>query len=110
MGVQEFVFERLQVIVVQTELEPEGTIGHPASPLEHDHGVIEHLLKGHGRPSTTLTYVSQECNTRQGGVSLESARRVYQESGGMAGEIPPLCGEQPDKVQNTGNGWSSSVT
>jgi hypothetical protein len=77
--VQKFVLERLQVIVVQTELELEGAIGHPASPLEHDHRVIEHLLKGHGRPSTPLARVSQERNLRQGGISLNSARRVYQE-------------------------------
>jgi len=35
--------------------------------------LIEDLLEGHGRPSTTLARVSGESNVRQGGVSMERA-------------------------------------
>lgn len=52
------------------------------------------------------------------GMSLERARRVYQESGGVEGEITPLgrgrgmgaMGKQPEMFQKKGNGWSPSVT
>ena len=89
--VENFVLERLQVVVVQTELQLEGAIGHAASALEHRHCLIEHLLEGHGRPSPTLAMMPGESKVRQGGVSMESAPRVYQEYGGGAGEIARLC-------------------
>src|SRR5262249_17613561 len=95
VGVEEFLLEHLQVVVVQTELELEGAIGHAASALEHGHRVVENLLKGHGRPSTTLALGPRESNVRQGGVYMGRVPRVYQESGGVAGESAPR-GRAPD--------------
>jgi hypothetical protein len=89
--VQEFVLERLQVVVVQTELQLEGAIGHAASALEHRRRLIEHLLEGHGRLSTALAMTPGESKVRHGGVSMEHVPRVYQEYGGVAGEIALLC-------------------
>src|SRR5882724_2408575 len=74
--VENFVLERLQVVVVQTELQREGTVGHAASALEHRHRLIEHLLEGHGRPSTTLAMIPGESKVRHGG-SLWNAHREY---------------------------------
>jgi hypothetical protein len=53
------------------ELPFEGAIGHAASPLEHRKHGIEHLLEGHGRPSTTLALMLRERNVRHGGVSMK---------------------------------------
>jgi hypothetical protein len=58
--VEEFIFERVEAVIVQTELELEGTVGHAASPLEHGHRVIENLFEGHDRPSTTLALMLRE--------------------------------------------------
>jgi hypothetical protein len=91
--VENFVLERLQVVVVETELQREGAIGHAASALEHRHRLIEHLLEGHGRPSTTLAMMPGESKVCHRGVSMESASRVYQEHGGVAGEIGLRCGD-----------------
>jgi hypothetical protein len=79
VGVQKFVLEVLEGISIQVELPFECLISHTAAPLEHRPHLIENLLKGHRRPSTTLALVPQERNVREGGVSLESSRRVYQE-------------------------------
>ena len=47
VGVEEFILERLQVVVVQTELQREGTIGHAAAALQHGQRLVQHLLEGH---------------------------------------------------------------
>ena len=73
--VENFVLERLQVVVVQTELQREGTIGHAASALEHRQRLIENLLEGHGRPSTTLAMMPGEKSVTVG--SLGKAHREY---------------------------------
>src|SRR5262249_25648159 len=117
VGVQEFVLEILEGIIIQVELPFERAIGHAASPLEQGNRLIESLLKGHGRPSTTLALVPKESNVRHRGVYRESAPQVYQESGGAAGEIAPLgrapnmglMGKQPEKFRKKGNGLSPSV-
>jgi hypothetical protein len=96
----------------------ERAIGHAASTLEHGQGLVHNLLEGHRRPSTALALVPRQSNVRQGGVYREKAARVYQESGGLAGEIAPLgrdrglgaIGKQPQKDQQKGNGLSPSVT
>jgi hypothetical protein len=54
VSVEEFLRERLQVVVVQTKLQLEGTIGHAAASLEHSQRLVQHLLEGHRRPSTPL--------------------------------------------------------
>ena len=51
VGVEEFVLQIIEDILLQLELPLEGTIGDPATPLEHGHGLLEHLLKGHRPPS-----------------------------------------------------------
>jgi hypothetical protein len=76
MGVEQLILERLQVVVVQTELQLEGTIGHAASALEHRHCLIEHLLEGHGRASTTLATTPGESKVCHGWVSMDRAPRV----------------------------------
>src|SRR5215216_3976202 len=91
VGVQQFVLEVLKGVIIQGELPFERPIGHAASPLEHRNHVIENLLEGHGRLSIALALVPSESNVRPGGVSLGNAPRVYQESGGGAGEIAPPC-------------------
>ena len=92
LGLDEFVLEIIEGVIVQLELPLERAIGHPAATLEHGQGLVENLLKGHGRPSTPLARVPQERNVRQGGVSRERAPRVYQEYGGVAGEIARSAG------------------
>jgi hypothetical protein len=52
--VQEFVFEHLKVVLVQTELKLEGAIGHAASTPEHGNGLVQDLLEGHSQPFTAL--------------------------------------------------------
>jgi hypothetical protein len=56
-------------------------------------------------------------NVRHGGVYQESVPRVYQESGGVAGEIAPVSGgrglatrKRPKRCQKQGNGLPPSVT
>src|SRR6266511_919554 len=118
VGVEEFVLERLQVVVIQTELEFEGAIGHAAASLEHGQRLIENLLEGHGRPSTTLALVPRESKVRQGGVYRKKAPRVYQEYGRVAGEIAPLgrdpgmgaIAKKPETFQQTANGLPPSGT
>ena len=50
VGVEELIRERLQVVVVQTELPREGTRGHAATSLPHGQRVVPHLLEGHALP------------------------------------------------------------
>ena len=49
VGVKQLVFEIVEGVLVEGKLPLEGTIGHPAAPLQHGQGVVEHLLKGHRR-------------------------------------------------------------
>jgi hypothetical protein len=56
VGVEEFILERLQVVVVQTELQLEGTISHAAAVPQHVEGLVQGLLKGHGLPSVFLRF------------------------------------------------------
>jgi hypothetical protein len=45
--VEEFVFERLQLVVVQRELDLEGSIGDPPALPQEVHGLIEHRIEVH---------------------------------------------------------------
>jgi hypothetical protein len=45
--VEEFVFERLQLVVVQLELELEGAIGDPPPLPQEIHGLIKHSIEVH---------------------------------------------------------------
>ena len=58
-GRAEIIRECLQVVVVQTKLQLEGTIGHAAAALKHGQRVIQHLLEGHRRPSIPRTALEE---------------------------------------------------
>src|SRR5262249_5209297 len=51
LRVQEFVFQRGELLIIQRELELEGPIGHSPTALEHGERLVEDLLKGHCPPS-----------------------------------------------------------
>jgi hypothetical protein len=78
MSIEEGLFEILKSSVIEVELPLERAVRYPPLALEHRDRLGEEILKGHDRTSTTLALVPQERSVRQGGVSLESARRVYQ--------------------------------
>jgi hypothetical protein len=67
LGLNEFSLQVLEGVIIELELPFERAIGHAATALEHRHRVIENLLEGHGRPSTTLARVPRESNIRPGG-------------------------------------------
>ena len=56
--VEELIREGLQVVVVQTELQREGTIGHAAAALEHGQRLVQHLLEGHALPLSVPQVIS----------------------------------------------------
>jgi replicative DNA helicase len=87
LALDEFVLQIFQGRVVELELALQGAVGQASAPLEHGNRVVENLLEGHRRPSTALALVPRQRNVRHGGVYQGSAPRVYQESGGGAGEI-----------------------
>jgi hypothetical protein len=49
VGVEEFILQGCQVVVVELELELECAIGYPPAALQHGKGLVEDLLEGHGR-------------------------------------------------------------
>jgi hypothetical protein len=73
VGVEEFVLQVLEDVIIEIELPFEGAISHAASTLQHRHRLIKNLLEGHGRPSTKLALVPRERNVRQGGIAMERA-------------------------------------
>src|SRR5207244_3187358 len=52
VGVEEFVREDCQLVVVQGELELQGVIGHPAAPLEEGYDLVEDVIQIHHSSST----------------------------------------------------------
>jgi hypothetical protein len=50
MRVQERILEVVQRRIVELKLPLQSAVGHPAAPLQHDNGLIQHLLKGHPLP------------------------------------------------------------
>jgi hypothetical protein len=58
--IEEFVFERLQLVIVQLELELEGSIGDPPATLQHGKGLVEDLLEGHDRSPPPRWRVPQQ--------------------------------------------------
>ena len=110
----ELVRQIFESRVVELELSLEGAVGQASATLEHGDRMVENLLEGHHRPSTALALVPRQSHVRQGGVSRESAWRVYQESGGGAGESarrrrPPdigAIGTQLETFQKQGNDLS----
>ena len=89
VGVQEFRLEVLEGVIVHVELPFERAIGHAASPLEHRKHGIENLLEGHRRLSTALALGPRQGKVRHAWVYQESAPRVYQQDGSVAGKIAP---------------------
>jgi hypothetical protein len=54
LGVNEFLFESFEGVVIQLELDLERSIRHPLTPLEEGNHLIEDSVKVHERPSTCL--------------------------------------------------------
>src|SRR5262249_29395209 len=48
----EFELDILDICLVQVELAFERPIRHPALALEQSNRLVQHLLEGHGHPST----------------------------------------------------------
>jgi hypothetical protein len=90
LGIDELGLQVFEGIFIESELAFERAIGHAASTLKHGQRLVHNLLEGHGRSSNPLARVSRQRNVRGGGMSMGRASRVYQESGGVAGEIAPL--------------------
>jgi hypothetical protein len=51
VGVEEFVLEDSQLLVVEVELELQRVIRHPATPLEKSHDLVEDVIQVHPSPS-----------------------------------------------------------
>src|SRR5687767_11433857 len=88
--VEEGVLQIFERRVIQVELPLQRAIRHAPTALEHGEGLVQNLLEGHSRPSTTLARVPRESKVHQGGVYRGRAPRVYQQYRGVAGEIAPL--------------------
>jgi hypothetical protein len=48
--VEEFVFERLKLVVIELELELEGAISDPSALPYEVYRLIEHCIEVHGAP------------------------------------------------------------
>ena len=51
-GKDEFVFDGLQRLLIQCELDFQRPLGHPAALLEELHDLSKHRIEVHHRPST----------------------------------------------------------
>jgi hypothetical protein len=100
--VEEVVSERLKLVVVQRELELEGSIGDPPATLQHGQGVVEDLLEGHGRSPPPRWRVPRQMGKSsrrprdmdgQSSMSIPGARRSGTEIYPLAGAIPRLARE-----------------
>jgi hypothetical protein len=90
VGIEKFVLEILEGVIIQVELPFEHAIGHAASPLEQGSRVIQNLLEGHRRPSIALALAPRKGNVCHARVYQESAPRLYQQDGRVAAEITLL--------------------
>jgi hypothetical protein len=48
MHIEEFFFEGIQVLVIQSKTHLQGSIGHPSLTLEQCENLREHVIEGHG--------------------------------------------------------------
>src|SRR4030095_4998732 len=55
LGLDELFFERLQVLIIELELELERTIGDPPAGPQQGHDLIKDLIKVHHRPSESVS-------------------------------------------------------
>jgi hypothetical protein len=51
VGVEQLVLEIGEGIFVEGKLPLEGTVGHPAAPLQHGNRLVQDLFKGYRPPS-----------------------------------------------------------
>ena len=51
VGIEQFVLEIGEGLVVEGKLPLEGPVGHPAAPLQHGDRLVKDLFKGHCPPS-----------------------------------------------------------
>jgi hypothetical protein len=58
VGVEQFFFEGVKLLVIEVELDLQGAIGHPAPLSEENQDVVEHSIKVHHRPSTRASAAS----------------------------------------------------
>jgi hypothetical protein len=57
LGRDDLVFEDLQLLVIESELEFEGSIGHTSSTAEQIYNLIKHGVKvHHGTPSNGVSF------------------------------------------------------
>jgi hypothetical protein len=47
MRIEHFVFECLKLVVIQIELDLQGSIGHPSALPQEVHGLIKHRIEVH---------------------------------------------------------------
>jgi hypothetical protein len=80
--------------------------------------LVEDLLKGHDRPSTTLALVPQERSSVKVGFLWKAHGKYTRNREGWREKFHPsaggphmgVMGKQPERFQKTGNSWSPSVT
>src|SRR5207245_8672848 len=58
LGLEEFIFQGLQGLVVQLELHLERAVRHPTAPAEEVHHLVEYLVEVHHHPSTCASAAS----------------------------------------------------
>ena len=55
LGLEEFILQGLQGLIVQRELQLERTVRYPAATSEEIHNLVEHVVKIHHPPPPTQT-------------------------------------------------------
>jgi hypothetical protein len=58
LGVDEFVLERLDRVIVHLELQLQGPIGHTPTVPQQGENLLDHGIKVHHRPSTCASAAS----------------------------------------------------
>jgi hypothetical protein len=53
-GEKDFVFQVVEVVVIEVTASLEGTIGYPSLAFEQFKDLGEHFIEGHSSPSTAL--------------------------------------------------------
>src|SRR6516162_2899517 len=58
LGLKEFIFQRVQDLIVQLELHLERAVRHPAATVEKVHHLVKYLVEVHHCPSTCASAAS----------------------------------------------------
>jgi hypothetical protein len=89
VGIEEFILQIIKGLFIELELPFEGAIGHTASALEHRNRLFQHLLEGHGRPSTAAALPLTDRRFLKARGYMAKAARVYQDHERMEWQIAP---------------------